>query len=222
LLVEAGIPVAKLMVFRKRVFERQQASVCSAAACLGFPLFTKPANLGSSVGVRKVTTLKQLRDGIAYALQFDDKVVVEEAIVGRELECGVLGGDEPRASSVGEIIVTSADGFYSYNAKYLDEHGARLEIPAHLDRATTKRVQGLAIRTFAVLECHGLARVDFFLTAEGRLLVNEINTLPGFTAMSMYPKLWHASGVSGSDLVTQLLEIAMQRHALKSLRATSA
>jgi D-alanine-D-alanine ligase len=220
LLLEAGIPVAKFMVFRKHAFEKDQVSVCRAAACLGFPLFTKPANLGSSVGVRKVVTVKQLRDGISYALQFDDKVIVEEAIVGRELECGVLGGDEPRASSVGEVVVTSADGFYSYNVKYLDEHGARLEVPAHIDKVTSQRIQRLAVRTFETLECHGLARVDFFLTAQGRLLVNEINTLPGFTATSMYPKLWQVSGVSGCELVTQLLELAMQRHALKSLRVT--
>jgi D-alanine-D-alanine ligase len=222
LLVEAGIPVAKFMVFRKREFERQQLSVCKQAACLGFPLFTKPANLGSSVGIRKVANLKQLRDGIAYALQFDTKVIVEEAIVGRELECAVLGGEELRASIVGEIIVTSVDGFYSYSAKYLDEHGARIEIPARIDRATTQRVQRLSIRAFEVLECYGLARVDFFLTAQGRLLVNEINTLPGFTAISMYPKLWQASGLPGRDLVTRLIELAMQRHSLRALKATSA
>lgn len=222
LLVEAGIPVAKFMAFRKREFERQQLSVCKQAACLGFPLFTKPANLGSSIGIRKVANLKQLRDGIAYALQFDTKVIVEEAIDGRELECGVLGGEEPRASVVGEIVVTSIDGFYSYAAKYLDEHGARIEIPARIDRATLQRVQRLSIRAFEVLECYGLARVDFFLTAQGRLLVNEINTLPGFTAISMYPKLWQASGLSGRDLVTRLIELAMQRHSLRALKATSA
>jgi D-alanine-D-alanine ligase len=222
LLVEAGIPVAKFMAFRKREFERQQLSVCKQAACLGFPLFTKPANLGSSIGIRKVANLKQLRDGIAYALQFDTKVIVEEAIDGRELECGVLGGEEPRASVVGEIVVTSIDGFYSYAAKYLDEHGARIEIPARIDRATLQRVQRLSIRAFEVLDCYGLARVDFFLTAQGRLLVNEINTLPGFTAISMYPKLWQASGLSGRDLVTRLIELAMQRHSLRALKATSA
>jgi D-alanine-D-alanine ligase len=218
LLIEAGIPVAKFMVFRKYEFERQPSTVSGNAACLGFPMFTKPANLGSSVGIRKVTTAKQLRDAVAYAFRFDDKVLVEEAIAGRELECGVLGGDAPQASVVGEIIVTSDDGFYSYDAKYLDEHGARLEIPANIDRKTARRVQRLAVRTFEVLECHGLARVDFFLTPKGQLLVNEINTLPGFTAMSMYPKLWEASGLTGRDLVTRLIDLALQRHARRAAR----
>jgi D-alanine-D-alanine ligase len=211
LLIEAGIPVAKFMAFRKREFARQPGAVARKAACLGLPLFVKPANLGSSVGVRKVLTVKELRDAIAYAFQFDDKVLVEEAIVGRELECGLLGGDVSQASVVGEIVVTSADGFYSYEAKYLDEHGARLEIPANIDRATTLRVQRLAVHAFEVLECDGLARVDFFLTSKGQLLVNEINTLPGFTAMSMYPKLWEASGVAGQELISRLIELALQR-----------
>ncbi len=213
LLIEAGIPVAKFMAFRKSEFERHPLAVCRKAACLGLPLFTKPANLGSSVGIRKVTAMKQLRAAIAFALQFDEKVIVEEAIVGRELECAVLGGDDPQASVVGEIAVTSNDGFYSYDAKYVDEHGANFTIPADINLATTKRVQQLALRTFAVLECYGLARVDFFLTASDRLLVNEINTLPGFTAVSMYPKLWEASGLPGRDLVTQLIDLALLRHA---------
>jgi D-alanine-D-alanine ligase len=216
LLIEAGIPVARFMVFRKYEFERRPSTAIGKAACLSFPLFTKPANLGSSVGIRKVTTARQLRDAVVYAFRFDDKVVVEEAVAGRELECGVLGGDAPRASAVGEVIVTSPEGFYSYAAKYLDEDGARLDIPANIDRKTAKRVQRLAVRTFEVLECHGLARVDFFLTSEGRLLVNEINTLPGFTARSMYPKLWEASGLSGRDLVTRLIDLALQRSACRA------
>jgi len=226
LLIEAGIPVAKYMAFRQSEFEQQPLAVCRKAACLGFPLFTKPANLGSSVGIRKVTAMKHLRAAIAFALQFDEKTLVEEAISfssgGRELECAVLGGDEPEASVVGEIIVTSADGFYSYAAKYVDAQGATLAIPADIYRATVKRVQRLAIRTFQVLECYGLARVDFFLTARGRLLVNEINTLPGFAAVSMYPKLWHASGLAGGDLVTRLIELALLRHARRARLKTSA
>jgi D-alanine-D-alanine ligase len=219
LLIEAGIPVAKFMVFRKHEFARQPSAVNGNAACLVFPLFVKPANLGSSVGVRKVCTAKQLRDAVAFAFRFDDKVIVEEAIVGRELECGVLGADTPQASVVGEVVVTSPDGFYSYDAKYLDESGARLEVPANIDRQMAKRVQRLAVRTFEVLECHGLARVDFFLTAKGQLLVNEINTLPGFTATSMYPKLWEASGLTGRDLVTRLIDLALERHARRAARS---
>lgn len=226
LLIESGIPVAKFMAFRKREFERNPNGVCRKAACLGFPLFTKPANLGSSVGIRKVQSRQELRSALAYAFEFDEKALVEEAAPlapgGRELECAVLGGDEPKASIVGEIMVTSADGFYSYEAKYIDEHGAQLAIPANIDRTTAQRVQRLAIRTFEVLECHGLARVDFFLTSRGRLLVNEINTLPGFTAVSMYPKLWQASGLSGQALVTRLIDLAIERHVRRARLKVSA
>jgi len=225
LLIESGIPVAKFMVFRKYEFEKNPNAVCRKAACLGFPLFTKPANLGSSVGIRKVRCKQELRAALTHSFEFDEKVLVEEAVSltpgGRELECAVLGGATPKASVVGEIMVTSADGFYSYEAKYVDEHGAQLAIPANIDRTTMQRVQRLAVRTFEVLECHGLARVDFFLTSRGRLLVNEINTLPGFTAVSMYPKLWQASGVCGTGLVTRLIDLAVERHLRKSRLRTA-
>lgn len=225
LLIEAGVPVAKFMAFRKFEFEKNPSAVCRKAACLGFPLFTKPANLGSSVGIRKVQSQKDLRAALAHAFEFDEKALAEEAVPlapgGRELECAVLGGSDPKASIVGEIMVTSADGFYSYEAKYIDERGAQLAIPANIDKATAQRVQRLAVRTFEVLECHGLARVDFFLTSRGRLLVNEINTLPGFTAVSMYPKLWQASGLDGRELVTRLLDLAFERHARRARLRTS-
>jgi D-alanine-D-alanine ligase len=216
LLIEAGIPVARFMTFRKHEFAAHPLTVCRKAACLGFPLFAKPGNLGSSVGISKVATRKQLNSAMAYAFQFDDKVVVEECIVGREIECAVLGGDQPQASAVGEIVVSSRDGFYSYAAKYMDPEGARLDVPARLDRTSTARVQRLAIRAFQALECYGLARVDFFLTGNGSLLVNEINTLPGFTAISMYPKLWEQSGVTGSELISQLIDLALTRHRMRA------
>ena len=178
---------------------------------LRFPLFTKPANLGSSVGIRRVASRKELRAALAHAFEFDTKIIAEEAVVGREIECSVLGDDAPVASIPGEIVVQHADGFYSYDAKYVDESGAVLKIPAELPKATVKKIQQLAVRTFQALECSGLARVDFFLTKRGRLLVNEINTLPGFTAISMYPKLWAASGLAQADLITRLIEIALKR-----------
>ncbi|HTE40346.1 MAG TPA: D-alanine--D-alanine ligase family protein [Steroidobacteraceae bacterium] len=221
LLIEAGIPVARFMTFRKHEFAAHPLTTCRKAACLGFPLFAKPANLGSSVGVSKVSTRKQLNAALAYAFQFDDKVIVEERIVGREIECAILGGEKPHASAVGEIVVNSRDGFYSYAAKYLDPDGARLDVPAQLDRTTTARVQRLALRAFQALECYGLARVDFFLTPNGSILVNEINTLPGFTAISMYPKLWEKSGVAGAELVTRLLELALARHKCREERRMS-
>jgi D-alanine-D-alanine ligase len=221
LLIEAGIPVAKFMAFRKSEFERRPLAVCRKAACLGLPVFTKPANLGSSVGVRRVTARSQLREALAYAFEYDDKVLVEQAIPGRELECAVLGGDDPVASGVGEIVVTSTDAFYSYDAKYLDANGARLDIPARLDRATQVRVRRLAVRTFQALECHGLARVDFFLTPHGCLLVNEINTLPGFTQISMYPKLWEQGGINGTELITRLIDLALLRSRKRSRNAVA-
>lgn len=212
LLKQARIPVARFETFRSDDFNRNPAATCRKAAALGFPLFVKPANLGSSVGIRKARTRKELRAALAHAFEFDLKALVEEAIQGREIECSVLGDADPVASVAGEIIVEHQDGFYSYDAKYVDEKGAALEIPAKVDRATLKRIQTLAIQTFKTLECSGLARVDFFLTKRGRLLVNEINTLPGFTAISMYPKLWEASGLSQTELLTKLIEIAVARH----------
>lgn len=216
LLVGAKIPVAKFVVVKAAEFESNPAAVCRKVAALKFPLFTKPANLGSSVGIRRVKSKKELEAALAYAFEYDVKVIAEENIVGREIECSVLGDDDPIASVAGEIVVEHADGFYSYDAKYVDDKGATLQIPAKLDRATLKRVQQLAIRTFQALECSGLARVDFFLTSRGRLLVNEINTLPGFTAISMYPKLWQVSGLNQTDLITRLIEIAMKRQQRKS------
>ena len=135
--------------------------------------------------------------------------MVEESIQGREIECAVLGNEEPKASVPGEIIPSHE--FYSYEAKYLDEDGARLEIPAKLDAATVKRVQELAVKTFKALNCEGMGRVDFFLTEEGTLYVNEINTIPGFTKISMYPKLWEASGIGYTDLISRLIELAIER-----------
>lgn len=211
LLRDAGIPVADFRTVRAAQFAADPAAVCRDLLPLGLPLFTKPANAGSSVGVRKVKDAAGLEDALRFALQFDSKAVVEESIAGREIELAVLGGREPRVSIAGEIVVEHPDGFYSYDAKYIDEKGARLEIPAQLSGATLKQAQALALRTFEVLECDGMARVDLFLTAEGRLYVNEINTLPGFTAISMYPKLWAASGIAPAELVTRLIELAMER-----------
>jgi D-alanine-D-alanine ligase len=183
---------------------------------IGLPLFVKPANLGSSVGVRKVQSMEQLYSALEYAFRFDNKVLAEEAISGREIECAVLGDDQLEASIPGEIVVKHPDGFYSYAAKYIDESGAILKIPAELSPRIVTLVQSLSKSVFKTLECSGLARVDFFLDRRGRLVVNEINTMPGFTSMSMYPKLWEASGVSQSQLIDRLIELAIKRHRQKS------
>ena len=211
LLRDAGIPVAAFRTVRRERFDASPTVVCEELAALGFPLFTKPANAGSSVGVRKVAAAELLEDAIRYALGFDSKVLVEAAINGREIELAVLGGDPASVSIPGEIIVEHPDGFYSYEAKYVDDHGARLETPARISAELCARAQGLALRAFEVLECEGMARVDLFLQADEEIFVNEINTIPGFTAISMYPKLWALSGVTPTELVSRLIDLALQR-----------
>jgi len=211
LLRDAGIPVADFRTIRRDGFDAGPDRVCEALTELGFPLFTKPANAGSSVGIRKVKQAAGLRDAVRYAFEFDTKVIVEAAVVGREIELAVLGGNPATVSVAGEIVVEHPDGFYSYDAKYIDEHGARLELPARLSADELSRAQTMALHAFDVLECEGMARVDLFLQTDGALLVNEINTIPGFTAISMYPKLWGLSGVSPTELVTRLIELALER-----------
>jgi D-alanine-D-alanine ligase len=208
---DADVPVADFRAVTKSQFEKNPTAACRVAAQVGFPLFTKPANLGSSVGVRRVAGEGALEAALAHAFEFDTKALAEEAVVGREIECAVLGNDDPIASVPGEIVVRHADGFYSYEAKYVDD-GADLRIPAALTPAEVKLVQGMAIRTYQALDCAGMGRVDFFLRLDGRLLVNEINTIPGFTRISMYPKLWEASGISQTELVSRLIDLALERH----------
>lgn len=211
LLRDARIPVADFRTVRRARFDAAPQSVCAELAALGWPMFTKPANAGSSVGVRKVANAGGLEAALRHAFEFDSKVIVESAVTGREIELAVLGGDPPSVSVAGEVIVEHADGFYSYEAKYLDEKGARLELPAKLAADELARAQAMALAAFEVLECDGLARVDLFLTPDGQLLVNEINTLPGFTAISMYPKLWALSGIGPQQLVTRLIDLALAR-----------
>lgn len=204
LLRDAGIPIGKFI----SITGPNDIDIDTVTADLGLPCFVKPANLGSSVGVSKVNDEAELSDALALAFTHDQKVLIEEAVIGRELECGVLGDRDPQASAVGEVIPTHE--FYSYEAKYLDEQGAGLVIPAEIDATTTTRVQELAIDSFRALEGRGLARVDCFLSENGELLVNEINTMPGFTKISMYPRLFAEAGVSYSELVTRLIELARE------------
>ena len=215
LLRDAGIPIATFQTVRRPQFDADRQGVCESLAALGYPLFTKPANAGSSVGVRRVADPKSLAAALEHAFEFDSKVIAESAVVGREIELAVLGGNPPTVSVPGEIVVQHADGFYSYEAKYLDAQGARLELPARLSADECARAQALALRTFEVLECDGLARVDLFLRPDGKFFVNEINTMPGFTAMSMYPKLWGLSGLRPADLVSRLIDLALERAAQK-------
>jgi D-alanine-D-alanine ligase len=176
---------------------------------LGLPLFVKPANMGSSVGISKVDKKREFATAIEEAFRYDNKIIIEEFIAGREIECSVLGNDEPIASLPGEIVVQH--DFYSYDAKYVDDKGARLEIPAKLPRSVIKRIQEIALRSYRALCCEGMARVDFFVQAGGRVLVNEINTIPGFTKISMYPKMWQASGIPYPRLIDRLIRLALER-----------
>ncbi|MEM7426867.1 MAG: D-alanine--D-alanine ligase [Pseudomonadota bacterium] len=206
LLRDAGLPIARFLVFRKR----DQIQFQAVADELGLPFFVKPANLGSSVGVHKVTDEASFEAAVSDAFSFDLKILIEEFVDGRELECAVLGNEDPQASTVGEIIPTHE--FYSYDAKYIDEDGAALSIPADVPDEIIDQIRKLSILTFQALECEGLARVDCFLKADGSIYVNEINTIPGFTKISMYPRLWAASGVPYSELITRLIELAIERH----------
>ena len=207
LLRDARIAIAKFLVFERR--ERKAVSFASVKKNLGLPLFVKPANLGSSVGISKVTERSEFAGALREAFRYDNKIIIEEAIRGREIECSVLGNEKPVASLPGEIVV--ARDFYSYDAKYLDDQGARLEIPARLPKKIAREIQRIAVRAYRVLCCEGMARVDFFLRPNGQVLVNEINTIPGFTKISMYPKMWQASGLSYSHLIDRLIALALER-----------
>jgi D-alanine-D-alanine ligase len=207
LLRDGDVPIGKFLVLKSH---EPVPAFKTVTAQLGLPLFIKPANMGSSVGVSKIHDEAEYHASIEAAFKYDRKIILEEYIKGRELECAVLGNEKPAASVPGEVISTHE--FYSYDAKYLDENGAALEIPAKVPAATAEKIRELAIRTFRVLECEGLGRVDFFLRDNGELLVNEINTMPGFTKISMYPKLWEATGISYTDLISRLIELAIDRY----------
>ena len=207
LLRDAGIPVAKFVVFDRNCIDK--IAFATVKRTVGLPLFVKPANLGSSVGISKVTNREQFRHAIEEAFRYDSKILLEEHIRGREIECSVLGNENPIASLPGEII--TRHDFYSYDAKYIDEKGAQLIIPAKLPKGVVKKIQETAIKCFKVLCCEGMARVDFFLRDGREIIVNEINTIPGFTKISMYPKLWEASGISYPDLIDRLIQLALER-----------
>ena len=207
LLRDAGVPIARFIAATR--YSSKEVGFDEARAQLGLPLFVKPANLGSSVGISKVKNREEFERAVREAFAYDQKILIEECIKGREIECSVLGNENPIASVPGEIL--PRHGFYSYEAKYLDENGAVLEIPAKLPLETSERIRQLAIKTFTVLCCEGMARVDFFLRNDEEIIVNEINTIPGFTRISMYPKLWEATGISYTDLIDKLIQLAIER-----------
>jgi len=216
-----GLPVVAWRGFVRSEWERDRDRVIDDVLALGLPVFVKPANLGSSVGISKVKSDAELVPAIEHALEFDRKVVVEAGVVNaREIECAVLGNDDPTTSVPGEVI--SAREFYDYEAKYLDE-GSRSVIPADLTHEQVAEVQRLSVAAFQSIDGAGLSRVDFLLAGgTGDLYVNEINTMPGFTSISMYSKMWEASGVSYAELVDRLIQLALSRHAEKQRLKTSA
>lgn len=212
LLRDAGLNVAPFVTLTRA--NRDKHSFAQIAGQLGLPLFVKPANQGSSVGVSKVTCEAQFAEAVDLAFEFDRKVVVEQGIQGREIECAVLGNDFPEASTCGEVVLNS--DFYSYDTKYIDDVGAQVVVPAALDPDVNDKIRAIAIEAYKALGCEGMARVDVFLTPDNEVVINEINTLPGFTNISMYPKLWQASGLSYPALITRLIELALERHAANS------
>lgn len=207
LLRDHGVPIADFITLRKGSPHPTYLEITNR---LGKELFIKPANLGSSVGVAYVTDESAFHKAIQQGFLYDNKVIVEEKIVGREIECAVLGNAHPEASPIGEIVPKS--GIYSYENKYVDDDGAMLSIPADIPVAISEKARQLAVEIYTVLECSGMARVDMFLKSDGALILNEVNTIPGFTSISMYPKLWIAAGKTYSELIHNLLTLALEVH----------
>lgn len=224
LFVQAGLPICKYLWFLRSQWRNDPAKVLrKVVADIGLPCFVKPANLGSSVGVSRATDKKSLTEAIELAAQYDRKVIVEEELIAREIECAVLGNDEPKASLPGEYVVNDeASRFLDYTEKYTNTGRVSFVVPAPLSKAMTTRLQRMAIRAFQSIDGAGLARVDFFLPRNGgELVINELNTMPGLTEVSGYPKMWAASGLPFGRLLETLIELAFERHREKSLTKTS-
>lgn len=210
LLNDAGIPVSRFLTFS--LHEKDHITYQQLAEELGTPFMIKAANLGSSVGVSKVNNEADFEKAVQEAFAYDVEILAEEFIQGREIECAILGNHPPEASLPGEIIISDQYEFYTYNAKYVDAEAVRIEVPAQLDAVTTEKIRGLALSTFRILRCEDFARVDLFLTQDGRVYVNEINTIPGFTNSSMYPIMWQEHGIGFGELLTRLLDLAARRY----------
>ncbi len=220
LFAAAGIPVVAYDVVLEPEWRGDPGAVEARTAGLGYPRFAKPAGLGSSVGITKVHGPDELGAAMEEAFRFGRKAVLERAVEGaREIECAVLGNDDPAASVAGEVVPKGHE-FYSYEAKYLDEQGSELLIPAPIPDGTLEEIRRLAVAAFRAIDGAGMARVDFFLAPDGGVFVNEVNTIPGFTSISMYPKLWEASGLPYPRLVDRLIELAIERHEAERKRGT--
>lgn len=207
LLRDAGLNIAPFITVLKN--ERATTEYEATVAQLGLPLFIKPANQGSSVGISKVSTESEFYAALDFAFLFDMKVLIESAVKGREIECAVLGNEEPLASPCGEIVLH--DSFYAYHTKYIDENGASVVAPAQLDAAVSDKIREIALSAYRALNCSGMSRVDVFLTENNDVVINEINTLPGFTNISMYPKLWQQAGMTYPQLISRLIELGIEK-----------
>jgi D-alanine-D-alanine ligase len=209
LLKEANIPCAKGITFYRH--ELDKIVYDDVVSFLGNPLFIKPASLGSSVGINKVKDKDCFFSAVKTAFLYDNKIIIEEFIDGKEVECSVLGNEFPEASVVGEIVVNSRE-FYSYDAKYIDKDGVDLNIPASISEEISEKIRSMAIKAFKIVGCEGMSRIDFFVKNNNDIFLNEINTIPGFTEISMYPKLWEASGIPYSKLLDRVIDLAIDRH----------
>lgn len=216
LLRDAGIPVGRFLTFYD--FQKEMISFEEVVESLGLPLFIKPANNGSSIGISKVRNKDEFFQALDLSFSYDRKILIEEFIKGREIECSVIGNEHPIASLPGEVI--SKDEFNSWDAKYVDDCCSFI-IPVALRSEHIKQMQELSVKTYKALCCEGMARVDCFLTEEGKFIVNEINTIPGFTKLSVFPRLWEASGLSYTDLIDKLIDLAIERHQKESSLKTS-
>ncbi len=205
ILRDAGIGIAPYLL----ASAHSQPSFAEVEKELGMPVFLKPANLGSSVGVYKVENEAEYNKRLAEGLTLDSKVLIEQEIIGREIECAVLGNENPKASLPGEIVMNSE--FYDFESKYVDSNASSTQIPAEISETETETIREAAVKAYTAINCEGLARVDFFLTQNGEIMINEINTLPGFTKVSMYPKMWEATGIAYNELLNILIELALER-----------
>ncbi len=224
LFVQAGLPICKHVWFLRSQWQADPSKISRKVISeLGLPCFVKPANLGSSVGVSRATDKKTLAAAIDLAAEYDRKIIVEEEVVAREIECAILGNDEPQASLPGEYVVyDEAARFLDYTEKYANTGNVSFVVPASLSKGDTAKIQKMAIRAFQAVDGAGLARVDFFVARDGKqILINELNTLPGLTEVSGYPKMWEASGISFGQVLEKLIELAFERHREKALTKTS-
>lgn len=210
LLKEAGLPVTNFLTYRYD--QKEKIKFSSIASQLGVPFMIKSASLGSSVGVTKVSNRKDFKVAIEEAFRYDDEMLAEEFITGREIECAILGNYPGEASFPGEIVISKKYEFYTFDAKYVDPDAVRIDVPAKLPKAIAEKIRKVSVRAYEALHCEDFSRIDLFLDKGGNIYINEINTIPGFTNSSMYPMMWKERGLGFSDLITRLLNLGQERY----------